>query len=220
MKFRKVGSISARAILLLCAGVCGHHPANGRDAPSTQNTILILGDSLTAGYGLAPEQAFPALIEAQLQQLSLDYKVIAAGLSGETTAGGKRRVAWLLKRPVNIFILALGANDGLRGIDLSSTQENLQAIIDQVRRKYPDAQLIIAGMQIPPNLGIEYQSEFKSIFPKIAEDNLALLIPFLLEGVAGIPELNLEDGIHPNPEGHAIIAETVLSYLLPIINKN
>ena len=217
---QKMSKIIAQALVILCAGVCWCHPLNGRDTPPAQNTILILGDSLTAGYGLPPEQAFPALIEAKLHQLSLDYKVIAAGLSGETTAGGKRRIAWLLQRPVNIFILALGANDGLRGIDLSSTRENLQAIIDKVRTNYPDAQLIIAGMQIPPNLGVEYQNEFQSIFPKIAEDNQALLIPFLLEGVAGHPERNLEDGIHPNSNGHAIIAETVLSYLLPIIEKN
>jgi acyl-CoA thioesterase-1 len=171
--------------------------------------ILCFGNSLTAGMGLNIEEAFPAVIQNRLDSLRLPYQVVNAGLSGETTASGKNRVSWVLNQKVDIFILELGANDGLRGIPLSETRNNLQAIIDIVREKNSDAQIVLAGMQMPPNLGADYTAEFKNIFPDLAKKNQLKLIPFLLENVAGIPELNQQDGIHPTVEGQKILAENI-----------
>jgi acyl-CoA thioesterase-1 len=171
--------------------------------------ILCFGNSLTAGMGLNIEEAFPAVIQNRLDSLGLPYQVVNAGLSGETTASGKNRVSWVLNQKVDIFILELGANDGLRGIPLSETRNNLQAIIDIVREKNSDAQIVLAGMQMPPNLGADYTAEFKNIFPDLAKKNQLKLIPFLLENVAGIPELNQQDRIHPTVEGQKIVAENV-----------
>ncbi|MDX1629126.1 MAG: arylesterase [Fulvivirga sp.] len=182
-----------------------------------ETTILFFGDSLTAGYGLSKEQAFPAIIEDKLTEKGYEVNVINAGLSGETSAGGLNRIDWILKQPIDIFVLELGANDGLRGVPLASTKANLQAIIDKVKKKNPDVKIIIAGMEVPPNMGPEYTREFRKIFPALAEKNDALLIPFLLDGVAGDEELNLPDGIHPNVEGHKIVADNVLTALKRII---
>ena len=165
--------------------------------------------------GIDPNEAFPARIQEKLDSLNLNYRTVNAGLSGETTASGKNRVEWVLNKEVAVFVLELGANDGLRGIPLGETRKNLQDIIDVVRNKDPNTQIILAGMQIPPNMGPEYTEEFKNIFPGLVEKNKLLLIPFLLDNVAGIPELNQADGIHPTEEGHRIIANTVW----PIINK-
>lgn len=175
--------------------------------------ILFLGDSLTAGYGIDESDAFPALIQQKIDDVGLNYEVINGGLSGETTAGGLRRIDWMLRSSVDIMVLSLGANDGLRGIEPASTKENLQQIIDKVKAKNPDVQVIISGMMVPPNMGQRYADEFEAVFPKLAEDNNAGLIPFLLEGVAGEPELNLPDGIHPTEEGHEIVAENVWEVL-------
>ncbi len=178
-----------------------------------EKTIIFYGDSLTAGYGLTPEQAFPALVEKYLGEKGHNYKVVNAGVSGETSAGGLSRINWVLNQPVDIFILELGANDGLRGLPLTQTRENLQGIIDRVKAKNPGVKVVVAGMMVPPNMGESYASEFISIFPEIARQNDADLIPFLLEGVAGDPTLNLPDGIHPNPEGQKIVANTVMKVL-------
>lgn len=178
-----------------------------------ETTILFYGDSLTAGYGLSKEQAFPQLIEDRLTADGKNVNVINAGLSGETSAGGLNRIDWILKQPVDVFVLELGANDGLRGLPLTETKKNLQAIIDKVKEKNPNVKIIIAGMQVPPNLGPEYTREFRSIFPELAKKNDALLIPFLLDGVAGDDTLNLPDGIHPNVEGHKIVADNVITAL-------
>ncbi|UII30094.1 arylesterase [Fulvivirga ulvae] len=180
-------------------------------------TIIFFGDSITAGYGLSKEQAFPALIESKLQAAKRNYKVINAGLSGETSAGGLNRIDWILRQPVDVFVLELGANDGLRGLPLDQTRKNLQGIIDKVKEKNPEAEIIIAGMMVPPNLGKTYTDEFKSIFPELAEKNNATLIPFLLEGVAGHSNLNLADGIHPNVEGHQIVAQNVYEVLAEML---
>ncbi|GAA0894191.1 arylesterase [Fulvivirga kasyanovii] len=179
-----------------------------------RKTIIFFGDSITAGYGLSKEQAFPALVGNKLQAAKYNYKVINAGLSGETSAGGLNRIDWILKQPVDVFVLELGANDGLRGLPLDQTRKNLQGIIDKVKAKNPDAEIIIAGMMVPPNLGKTYTDEFKSIFPDLARKNKATLIPFLLEGVAGHSNLNLADGIHPNVEGHEIVAQNVYEVLM------
>lgn len=181
--------------------------------------ILFLGDSLTAGYGIDPEQAYPALIGNKLEALGYNYQVFPAGLSGETSAGGLRRANWVLQKKTDILVLALGANDGLRGIDLSDTKKNLQGIIDIAKKKYPEILIVIAGMQMPPNLGPDYTAQFKKMYPQLAEENDAALIPFLLEGVGGKPEFNIADGIHPNAKGHALLAETVWKTLEPLISK-
>ena len=179
--------------------------------------ILFFGDSLTAGMGLDPEDAFPAIIQKKLDSLGLEYQVVNAGLSGETTAAGKNRINWVLNQEVAVFVLELGANDGLRGVPLEETRKNLQAIIDAVRAKNPETKIILTGMQIPPNMGEEYASGFREIFPELAEKNNVYLVPFLLEDVGGIPELNQEDGIHPTAEGQKILAENIWNVLEQIV---
>lgn len=182
-----------------------------------EQVILFFGNSLTAGMGLETSEAFPALIQQRIDSLDLDYRVINAGLSGETTAGGKNRIDWVLKQEVAIFVLELGANDGLRGIPISETRQNLQAIMDKVRAKNPEVQIVLAGMQIPPNMGQDYTSEFRTIFPVLAKKNDVALIPFLLEGVAGNPALNQADGIHPTAEGYKIVRENVWRVLVNLL---
>lgn len=219
--------------LLLSASLlysCGNHQQQdaGRTAPVTSTTtstaikpektvpvknILFFGTSLTAGLGVDPEQAFPALIQHKIDSLSLPYKVINGGLSGETSAAGKGRIDWLLRQPVAIFVLELGANDGLRGLPVKDTEANLQAIIDRVKKKYPQAKLLLAGMQMPPSMGEKYTTDFKNIYPDLAKKNHIDLIPFLLQGVGGITRLNQKDGIHPTPEGHQILANNVWTKL-------
>jgi acyl-CoA thioesterase I len=176
-------------------------------------TILFFGDSLTAGYGLSTEEAFPALVEKKLNEKEKRCKVINAGLSGETTAGGLARIDWILRQPIDIFVLELGGNDGLRGLPLEQTEKNLQAIIDKVKAKYPNTKILLAGMMVPPNMGADYSKKFQTIYPTLAKKNKAGLIPFLLEGVGGNDKLNLPDGIHPNPEGHRIVATTIYGRL-------
>jgi len=185
---------------------------------STTKTILIFGDSLTAGYGLDDtNDAFPAVIQTKIDSLSLGYTVINSGVSGETTAGGRSRINWVLNQDIDVFVLELGANDGLRGVPLKETRENLQAIIDAVRAKKSSTKIILAGMQLPPNMGEDYTSEFKTIFPELAEKNNVALIPFLLKDVGGIPELNQADGIHPTVEGQKILAKNVWEVLKSIL---
>ncbi|AQG80559.1 arylesterase [Spirosoma montaniterrae] len=190
--------------------------ANAQSA-ATKRVILFYGNSLTAGYGVEPDEAFPALVGKKIDSLKLNYTVVNAGLSGETTAGGKSRIGWVLRQPVSVFVLELGGNDGLRGLPLTDTRRNLQAIMDTVRKKNPDATIVLAGMQIPPNLGTSYTREFRDLFKELADKNKAVLIPFLLEGVGGVPKLNLPDGIHPTPAGHKIVAETVWRVLRPVL---
>lgn len=172
-------------------------------------TILFYGNSLTAGYGVEPVQAFPALIQKKLDSLQLPYQVVNAGVSGETSSGGKERIDWILRQPVDVFVLELGANDGLRGIPVAETKKNLQSIIDKVKEKNSKVILVLAGMQVPPNMGQQYSQDFKNMFTALTKENEMILIPFLLEGVGGIRELNQEDGIHPTPKGHTILAENI-----------
>ena len=182
-------------------------------------TILIFGDSLTAGLGLEdpPTQAFPALLQKKIDAAGLLYRVVNGGLSGETTAAGLRRIEWMLRERVDVFVLALGGNDGLRGILPPVTRENLAGILAKVRAKYPEAKFVVAGMQMPPNLGPDYLAAYRAVFPDVAKDAGATLIPFLLEGVGGMPELNQNDGIHPTAKGHALVAETVWRVLRPLL---
>ena len=194
-------------------------PLAGLFAEGEERTILFLGDSLTAGYGLDPAQAYPAVLEEKIRDTGLVWQVVNAGVSGETSAGGLRRIDWLLRRKVDILVLELGANDGLRGIPLDVTKSNLQQVIDRTRKVHPAVEIVIAGMMVPPNLGPDYSTQFRELFVELAEENQAELIPFLLEGVAGRPELNQSDGIHPTAEGHNIIADTVWETLLPLLRE-
>ena len=195
-------------------------PATTAPPPATNTAtkrLLFFGNSLTAGYGVEPEQAFPALIGQKIDSLGLPYEVVNAGLSGETTAGGRSRVGWILRQPVDVFVLELGGNDGLRGLPLAATRANLQGIIDTVRRRRPGTQIVLAGMQIPPNLGPQYARDFQAIYQDLAAKNNLVLIPFLLEGVGGDRRLNQPDGIHPTPEGHRILARNVWAVLQPLV---
>ena len=190
---------------------------NVTEAKDSNKKILFFGDSLTAGYGLEISQAFPALIQQKIDSLGLDYTVINAGLSGETTASGKNRLAWVLEDDIDIIIIELGANDGLRGIPLTETESNLKSMVNTVQSKLPNANIIVAGMKIPPNMGPEYTSKFESIFPELAASENVKLIPFLLENVAGMPELNQGDGIHPTIEGQKLVANNVWEVLKPML---
>ncbi|TXE05677.1 arylesterase [Gelidibacter salicanalis] len=181
-------------------------------------TILCFGDSITAGYGLDDTtEAYPALVQQKIDSLDLNYTVVNSGVSGETTAGGKSRIDWVIKQPIDIFLLELGANDGLRGVALSETRANLQSIIDVVKTKSPETTIILAGMELPPNMGKEYTTGFRELYADLAEKNNLEFIPFILKDVGGIAALNLGDGIHPNVEGHKILAETVWDTLEPLV---
>ena len=206
-------------IIALCFLIvhCNDEKAGGNTTNSVANpaatvktkTIIFFGNSLTAGYGLNPSQAFPAIIQKKIDSLGLPYKVINAGVSGETSSGGNSRIDWILRQHVDVFVLELGANDGLRGISPLETKKSLQSIINKVKAKYPDAQLVLTGMQMPPSMGQQYASEFRDIYPELANKNQITLVPFILEGVGGELKLNQEDGIHPTEEGHKLLAENV-----------
>ncbi len=182
-------------------------------------TIVVLGDSLAAGYGLDPSESFPALLQKKVDAAGMKFTVVNAGVSGDTTSGGLRRIDWLLKRRVDVLVLELGGNDGLRGIPVGVTKTNLQAIIDRTKQKYPRVQIVIAGMQMPPNMGADYTASFAKLFPELAKANNTALVPFLLEGVGGKPELNLPDLIHPTAEGQKIVASNVWNVLKPALEK-
>ncbi|NNE26389.1 MAG: arylesterase [Saprospiraceae bacterium] len=184
---------------------------------SDQKTILCFGNSLTAGYGLDEDKAWPQLLQERLDSLNMDYNVVNAGLSGETSSGGLNRIDWVLSQQVDIFILELGANDMLRGIDVQSTEANLNAIIEKVHAKYPDIPIIVAGMLSPPNMGAAYETSFNAIFPSLSKRHNGKLIPFFLEGVAGKAELNLADAKHPNEEGQYVVLENVWSVLKDVL---
>src|SRR5262245_38078868 len=195
--------------------------ANKTDTPPLKEPrmVVCLGDSLTAGYGLDQAQAYPALLQKNIDALGWRFRVVNAGLSGETTAGGLRRLDWVLKRRIDVLILALGANDALRGIPLETTRQNLDEILTHTRSKYPGARFLVAGMLIPPNWGREYFNGFRAIFPQLAKKHGAALVPFLLDGVGGKPELNLPDGIHPTAEGHRVVASNVWKVLEPLLRS-
>ncbi len=196
----------------------GPSAERAENAEKSDTIILFLGNSLSAGAGIDPASAFPALIQNRMDSLGWNVRVINAGLSGETSAGGLRRIDWRLQQqPVSVLVLELGGNDGLRGIPVEVTQNNLQTIIDKARTANPDMEIILAGMQIPPNLGQDYTQAFQKIYPTLTRMENAHLIPFLLEGVGGVDSLMQMDGIHPNESGHRIVAENVWRVLHPVI---
>ena len=186
-------------------------------AASMPGTILFLGDSITAGYGLDLNQAYPGLIQKKIEAKGWNFKVVNAGQSGDTSAGGLTRLDWLLKNRVDVLVLELGANDGLRGLSTEQMRKNLQAIIDRTRERYPEAKIVIAGMKVPPNMGGDYGRRFEAAFADLAKKNKAVFVPFILEGVGGMQELNLSDGIHPTAKGHEIVANNVWKVLEPVL---
>lgn len=194
-------------------------PTVAGDDNQRVRTILFLGDSLTAGFGVTPEEAFPSLIEKKILQAGLRARVINAGVSGNTTAGGLRRLSWYFQQPIDILVLALGANDGLRGISPAASRANLQQIIDRAREQNPAIEIVLVGMKLPPNMGDDYSAEFTSIFPELQKANGTALVPFLLEGVGGVRTLNLPDGVHPNPQGHIVMCNNVWRVLVPFLEK-
>jgi acyl-CoA thioesterase I len=192
--------------------------AQAKSVKKYDKNIIFFGNSLTAGYGLpVVSSGFVGLIQKRIDSLGLPYKCVNAGLSGETTAGGAARVDWILQQKVDVFVLELGGNDALRGIDPKISIQNLQTILDKVKAKHPKAQIILAGMQAPRNMGTAYTDAFQAIYPKLAEQNKISLIPFILEGVGGIPSLNQGDGIHPNEAGNKIILENLWKNLQKIV---
>jgi acyl-CoA thioesterase-1 len=214
--------MNRQIVPLLIALVLHWNPVFASDPPARgadRRTVVVLGDSLAAGYGLDLSESFPAVLQKKIDETGMKFTVVNAGISGDTSAGGLRRIDWLLKRPVDVLVLELGGNDGLRGIPVGTTRTNLQSIIDRTRQKYPNAKIVIAGMQMPPNMGTEYNGAFEKIFPDLARANDCSLIPFLLEGVGGKPELNLPDLIHPTAEGQKIVANNVWAVLKPVLEK-
>jgi acyl-CoA thioesterase-1 len=180
-------------------------PSADPDRPA----VLFVGTSLTAGLGVDPEQAYPALIQQKIDSDGLNFRVINAGVSGETSAGALRRVDWLFRQPVAVLVLETGANDGLRGLSTDSLRANIQAIFDRAKRLQPAPRLVLIGMRVPPNYGRSYSTAFAALYPELARENKAVLVPFLLEGVGGVPSLNQPDGVHPTAAGQRIMAETV-----------
>lgn len=207
--------VPAWIVMLLFALSSATHGAESLPAQK----IVFLGDSLSAGLGVDPSEAFPALVQNKITAAGWNDLVVNAGVSGDTSADGLGRINWLLKQRIDVLILELGGNDGLRGLPVTATQTNLQGIIDRVKHKYPQAQIIIAGMQMPPNMGDEYTVSFRKLYPDLATANHAVLIPFLLAGVGGNPDLNQADHIHPNVAGHTIVAENVWKALQPVLAR-
>jgi acyl-CoA thioesterase-1 len=198
------------------AAVAGQTP--GKVADTTRApVVLFFGTSLTAGYGLAPDQAFPALIEKKARDEGLPIKVVNAGLSGETTAGAVRRIDWVLRTPADLVVIEGGANDALRGLSPDAAKANLEALIAAVRAKQPQAKIALVQMEAPPNYGVAYTRSFRSIYGEVARKENVTLLPFLLGGVAGISRLNQADGVHPNVAGERIVADNVWKGLKPIV---
>lgn len=182
--------------------------------------VVILGDSLTSGYGLQKEQAYPALLEKLAEADGLDIEVVNAGLTGDTTRGGLRRIKVLSRRPIDVLVVALGGNDGLRGLQPEVSQSNLEQIIDHVRKSQPEVKILIAGMQMPENMGKEYTAAFQKMFAAAAKKKEVELLPFILEGVATNKEFNFPDGVHPNAKGQAVVAQHVYQALKPLLKSD
>lgn len=212
--------------LALVASACGEGKeaamgaakASG-DVPDRRPAVLFIGTSLTAGLGLDPSQAFPAIIQSKIDSSGLGYRVVNAGVSGETSAGARRRAAWLLRQPPAVLVLETGANDGLRGLDPDSLRANLQAILDTARSLRPAPRLVVIGMRAPPNYGSGYTRRFAAVYPGVARRSGAAFVPFLLEGVGGVDSLNQADGIHPTAAGQRKLAENVWRVLEPVLRE-
>ena len=208
--------------LVLAAGCAGERPgaagSDGASAGDGRPVIAALGTSLTAGLGVDPSEAWPALLQRKLDSAGLDYRVQNAGVSGETSAGALARIDWVLRQPATVLIVETGANDGLRGLDPAALAANLDSLLARARQQDPDMQLVVVGMEAPPNLGARYTAAFRAVYPEMARKHDAILVPFLLDQVAGIDTLNVSDGIHPNAQGHVIMAETVWRAIRPLLD--
>lgn len=199
--------------------ICFLGSPRGFSDDTERKTIVILGDSIAAGYGVEASESFPSLLQQRIDEKKLSYQIVNASVSGDTTASGARRMSWLLKRQMDVLVIELGGNDGLRGISPIETQKNLEKIIELAREKNPMVKIILAGMQMPQNMGAEYTEKFKKVFSRIAEEKKTFLIPFVLEGVGGKAEFNQPDRIHPNPRGHKIVADNVWAVLEAILTE-
>ena len=200
----------------------GREPQEGTTPPvpsAARRSVVFLGTSLTAGLGLEPEQAYPALIQQKIDSAGLGFRVVNAGVSGETSAGARRRIDWLLREPVAVLVVETGANDGLRGLPPDSLRANIQAVFDRAKGSSSPPRLVLIGMRVPPNYGRAYTTSFHAVYPKLARENDAELVPFLLDGVGGVPRLNQADGIHPTAEGQQVMAETVWKVLEPVLKE-
>ena len=210
----------------LCLGLLSWRMSAAETASNASGTLpadkslVVLGDSLSAGFGVDLSEAWPARIQEKIREAGLPWKLVNAGLSGDTSAGGLRRLDWILRRPVDALLLELGSNDGLRGLPLEATRTNLQTVIERTRAKYPNVRVVLAGMKMPENLGEAYTRQFETLYRDLAETNKVALIPFLLDGVGGRAELNLPDQIHPNVEGHRRVATNVWKVLQPVLQPN
>jgi acyl-CoA thioesterase-1 len=207
-------------VAVIASGQSSSAPAraSAEAATGSRKTLVILGDSLAAGYGVDPSEAYPAVLQRLLDGAGLPYQVVNAGISGDTSAGALRRVDWMLRRPVDALLVQIGGNDGLRGQSPSALKTNLLKIIERTRAKYPEARVFLAGMKMPPNMGA-YAEQFERTFIEVAREQRATLVPFLLEGVGGVPDMNLPDGIHPTPEGHRLVARNVWAVLQPGLQR-
>lgn len=210
-------TVKVAIALLLLALPCSTWSGNaaGQDRPR----VVVLGDSIAAGYGVDPSEAFPALLQKKIDQEKLPYEVVNAGVSGDTTAGGLRRIRWILKKPADVLIVELGGNDGLRGIQPAATRSNLLAIIYAARAQQPAIRIVLTGMQMPPNMGAEYTRAFREIYPEVAKEAEVSLVPHLLEEVGGRSDLNQADLIHPTPQGHKVVASNVWQVLHPLLKN-
>jgi acyl-CoA thioesterase I len=210
------------ALLLLLLTGCelsAADPATSNAAAQKRGRIVILGDSITAGYGVDPAQAYPVLLQQKINAAGLPFEVVNAGVSGDTTAGGLRRIDWALSKGADVLVVALGGNDGLRGVPAKQTAANLDGIIKRARTKIPGLAVIVAGMQMPANFGREFVEEYRAVFPRVAVEDNAELVPFLLEGVGGIENMNQPDRIHPTADGHKRIAENVWPVLQKVLAR-
>jgi acyl-CoA thioesterase I len=186
---------------------------------SSAPRVLFVGTSLTAGLGLDPEESYPALLQRKADSAGYAVRMVNAGLSGETSAGALRRIDWLLRDPASVVVIETGANDALRGLNVDSTRANIRAIIGKVKSALPGASILLVQMEAPPNMGERYTTRFRAMFPELARSESVTLMPFLLDKVAGIAELNQGDGIHPNVAGERIVAENVWKSLVPMLGK-
>jgi acyl-CoA thioesterase-1 len=217
-----VPHLSYGLVLALLVACGGERPAHLPDDPpphpdGDRGRVVFLGTSLTAGLGLDPANAYPALIQAKIDSAGLPYTAVNAGVSGETSAGALRRIDWLLQQPVAVLVIETGANDALRGLDVDTMSANIQGIIDRARKLNPSPAIVLVGMRAPPNLGPDYVRRFRAVFPALAEKNKIPLVPFLLDGVAGRPSLNQGDMIHPTAQGQRIKAETMWRVIGPLL---
>lgn len=211
-------------VAIALAGCGGGESARGDDAPAPPSEgerarVVFLGTSLTAGQGLDPEQAYPAVIQRKIDSAGLPFEAVNAGVSGETSAGARRRIDWLLRQPVSVLVIETGANDGLRGLEVDSLRSNIQFVIDEARRLSPPPAIVLVGMRAPPNMGFGYARRFREVYSELAEKNDVPLVPFLLDGVAGVGSLNQADMIHPTAKGQQRMADVVWKVLEPVLKR-